>query len=304
MRRREFLKWQLSGALWLAAGAPFIDPRPALAATPDIAVATGEARAATHAAVKMLGGMKRFVAPGQRVLIKPNMSFATEADYGANTHPEVVAALAEMCRDAGASSILVMDNPLSQPEECMVRSGIREACRDIGRDIVQAPTASRFFREEDIPGALSMGANAFLREALEADVIIAAPTAKSHGSTGVSLGLKGMMGLISNRGVMHWRYDLDTAIVDLNTKLRAALTVVDGIYVLTTGGPYGPGKVVKADTVIASADIVAADAYAVEAFEWYGRSFEARQVKHLRLAHERGLGRMDVAALNVQRIAL
>lgn len=307
MRRRDFLKWQLGGTLWLTAGAALPLASLAEAASPapgpDVAVAKGGPAAATRACVEMLGGMGRFVKRGARVVIKPNMSFASEASYGSNTHPEVVAALARMCGEAGAASVLVLDNPLAPAEQCLERSGIRAACREFG-DIVQAPSADRFFAETELPAALQMKSNAFLREVLAADVLIAAPTAKSHGSTGVSLGLKGMMGLIRNRGVMHSRYDLDAAIVDLNTRLRAALTVVDGMYVLSTGGPFGPGKVLKEDTVIASADPVAADAVAVESFEWYGRRFEARQVNHIRLAAERGLGRMDVAALDVRRVTL
>lgn len=303
MRRREFLKWQLSGTLWLTAGAAL--PLAALAApaAPDVAVARGAPAAATRACVEMLGGMGRFVKRGAKVVIKPNMSFATDASYGSNTHPEVVAALARMCGEAGAGSVLVLDNPLAPAEQCLERSGIRTACQELG-DIVQAPSGNRFFVEADIPGAQQMKSNAFLRDVLAADVLIAAPTAKSHGSTGVSLGLKGMMGLISNRGVMHSRFDLETAIVDLNTKLRAALTVVDGTYVLSTGGPFGPGKVLQENTVIASADPVAADAVAVESFEWYGRRFAARQVGHIRLAAERGLGRLDVAEMNVRRVTL
>ncbi len=319
MRRRDFLKWQLSGALWLAAGVglpampsalsplAFLSPGPgaaqAASAQPDIAVVKGAPAAATHACVGMLGGMGRFVKTGQKVVIKPNMSFASAASLGTNTHPEVVAALVRMCRDAGAASVLVLDNPLAPAEQCIARSGIRAACAEFG-DIVQAPTAERFYRELDIDDAQQMTTNAFLRDALDADVLIAAPTAKSHSSTGVSLGLKGMMGLIRQRGVMHSRYDLDTAIVDLNTRLRAALTVIDGTYVLSTGGPGGPGKVLQENTVIASADPVAADACAVESFEWYGRRFAARQVSHIRLAHERGLGSMDLAARAVTRVTL
>ena len=158
MRRRDFLKWQLSGALWLAAGAgltaapsafrpsfPLLPgPGEARAAQaesglpPDVVVAKGAPAAATHACVGMLGGMGRFVKTGQKVVIKPNMSFASAASLGTNTHPEVVAALVRMCRDAGAASVLVLDNPLAPAEQCIARSGIRVACAEFG-DIVQAP---------------------------------------------------------------------------------------------------------------------------------------------------------------------
>ena len=66
----------------------------------------------------------------------------------------------------------------------------------------------------------------------------------------------------------------------------------------------GQGKVLKKDTVIASKDMVAADAYAVSLFEWYGKRFKPGQVRHIREAHKRGLGRMDVENLNIKAITL
>jgi uncharacterized protein (DUF362 family) len=137
-----------------------------------------------------------------------------------------------------------------------------------------------------------------MKDVLESDVLISAPVAKSHGSTGVSLSMKGMMGLIWNRGIMHYLHDLDESIVDLSTLLKPALVVVDGTRVLSTNGPGGPGRVLKMDTVIASGDMVSADAMAVSMFEWYGRKMEPRQVRHIRLAHERRLGRMDIEGMN------
>ena len=64
---------------------------------------------------------------------------------------------------------------------------------------------------------------------------------------------------------------------------------------------WGPGKVIRMDTVIASTDMVAADAKTVGMCEWYGQRFEPRQVDHIRLANDRGLGRMDVENLNVKQ---
>ena len=132
-------------------------------------------------------------------------------------------------------------------------------------------------------------------------MLIAAPVAKSHSGAGVSLSMKGMMGLVYNRMIFH-RRDLHTSIVDLSTVLKADLTVVDATRVLSTGGPGGPGKVLTPDTVIASADMVAADAYTVSAFEWYGKSYRPDQVRHIREAHARGLGRMDIENLRVESI--
>jgi uncharacterized protein (DUF362 family) len=149
-----------------------------------------------------------------------------------------------------------------------------------------------------------MRSNAFMREVLEADVLIAVPVAKSHGATGVSLSLKGQMGLILSRRIMHSRYSLDGSIVDLNSFIKPHLAVIDATRVLTTGGPGGPGLVIRPGEVIASADPVAADATAVASYEWSGRKIAPKQVGHLRLAQERGLGRLDIENLVTRRIAV
>ena len=73
---------------------------------------------------------------------------------------------------------------------------------------------------------------------------------------------------------------------------------------LSTGGPCGPVKVLTPNTVIASRDMVAADAYAVSSFEWYGKRYQPGQVAHIRKAHERGLGRMDVENLSIRTVTV
>ena len=299
--RRQFLKEQMRAALLLAAGVGGLSAARPLhaAAAPDIAVAQGDPGPATRKAVEMLGGMGRFVKPGQKVVIKPNMSFSHDVDRATNTHPEVVRELVLMCREAGAARIRVLDHPLRSVEMCI--EGVKQVCDPIEPGMVQGLVDDRFFVEVPVPRGEQMKRTEVMRDVLDADALIAAPVAKSHGSAGVSLSMKGMMGLIYNRRVMHSRYSLHEAIVDLSSLLTPALAVVDATRVLTTHGPSGPGKVIRPRTVVASTDMVAADAQTVSMFEWYGRKFEPRQVQHIRIAHERGLGRMDVENLNVAR---
>jgi len=267
---------------------------------PDIAVATGNRVAATRATVDLLGGMPRFVKPGQNVIIKPNMSFAGGPEDATDTHPDVVRELVVMCKEAGAERIRVLDHTLRREERCI--EGVKKVCDPISDDIVQAVSRSRFFKSTAIADGHQMKETDVIQEVLDADVLIAAPVAKSHSSAGVSLSMKGMMGLIWDRGIMHSRYNLHESIVDLASLLRPALVVVDGSRVLSTNGPSGPGKVLKENTIIASSDMVAADAQAVAMFEWYGRKLKPRNVKHIRIAHERGLGRMDIDNLRLKQI--
>ena len=302
MNRRSFIKHNARLMLWASAlGLGIRLPRLAGASqTPDIALATGDRTAATRAAVDLLGGMKRFVKPGQKVIIKPNMSFAGGPEDATDTHPDVVRELVGLCKEAGAQRVRVLDHTLRREERCI--EGVQKACEVHGDDIVQAVSRSRFFKSAGIPDGRQMQETEVMGEVLEADVLIAAPVAKSHSSAGVSLSMKGMMGLIWNRGIMHSRFDLHESIVDLASLLKPDLVVVDGSRVLRTNGPGGPGRVLKRDTIIASRDMVAADAQAVAMFEWYGRKLKPRNVKHIRIAHERGLGRMDVENLRRQQI--
>ena len=306
MNRREFLKYQAKGMLCMMAGGSGIlfAGKSIAAPFPDIAVVKGGPAAATRAAVELLGGMRQFVKPGNRVVIKPNMSFPTPPERASNTHPEVIRELAAMCKEAGAGRVLVLDHTLGPEELCLESSGIAQGCKSVSDDMVFAINDERFYRETDLPQGKSMMQTDIAKEVLKCDVLIAAPVAKSHSSTGVSLSMKGMMGLIYNRRVMHGKFDLNRSIVDLCTVLKADLTVIDGTRVLSTNGPRGPGKVLKEDTIIASKDMVAADAYAISAFEWYGKRFKPEQVKHVHEAHKRGLGRMDVENLTIKTVRL
>ncbi len=304
MDRRTFLKIQMHGLLWLSAGPSLLGTAvPALADdTPDVAVAKGEAGAAARAAVEMLGGMGRFVKPGAKVVIKPNMSFAKGPESGTTTNPAVVRELLVMCKEVGAGSVRVLDHSLQDAKLSLERSGILAVCENIEKGICRHLMSDDFYVEAPIEKGKEMRTNSFMRDVLEADVLIAAPVAKSHGSAGVSLSLKGQMGLILDRKIMHYRYDLDESIADLNTRVKPHLAVIDATRVLASGGPGGPGTLLTPGEVIASADPVAADSLAVASYEWYGRKFQPRQVGHIRAAHERGLGRMDIENLLIRRV--
>ena len=305
--RREFIKKTAEYAAFGAAGlafSRFIQGSAGAESHPDIVLAKGRPGLAARGAVNALGGMQRFVKAGDRVVIKPNMSFPNPPEWGTTTHPDVVQALSDMCLKAGAASVLVLDNPLRNAELCLERSGLKAACQDLPQTQTHVLADRRFYEEVKVPGGKDLMSTMIMKEVLRANVLIATPVAKSHSATGVSLSMKGMMGLIYDRRSLHLEMDLNTAIVDLCTVLKPHLTVVDASRVLSSGGPGGPGKVIALETIIASTDMVAADAMAVELGTWYGRKFKARQVKHIRMAHERGLGNMDVAVQTLKEVAV
>lgn len=305
--RRQFLKTTLiSGAAVATGSINLLAPGTASGADyPDLTVSFGaDASQITRSAIEALGGMQRFVKPGAKVVIKPNMSFSSAPEAASNTNPEVVREVARLCQLAGASRISVLDNTLRTPEDCLRLSRIPEYCKDIPNTSVNYVKAHRLFKEVNVPNGRQLKTMEVAAEVLDADVLIAVPVGKSHGASGVSLSMKGMMGLIYDRTSFHSRFDLHEAIVDMASVLKPALAVIDGTRILSTGGPGGPGEVIPLNVVVASNDMVAADAQMVALGTWYGKKFQPNQVRHIKLAAERGLGIADLSKLNVKTIKL
>ena len=294
--RRKFLKTAAAGiALGLTGGPSF-----SLAEEDyDLAVISGEPVAATKKALEALGGVSRFVKKGQRVVLKPNMSFARTPDFGATTHPWVVATVAQACIEAGAQQVLVLDHTLQRAELCIERAGIREACKNIPGVHVLALQERKFFGEVKIPRGKVLERVEVFREILDGYVLINIPVAKSHSATGVSLGLKGLMGMIWDRESFHSQYNINQAIADLATIIKPQLTILDATRALASGGPGGPGEVKKPNLVIAGIDPIAVDSYGVSIVPWYGQNFKGRQVEHILAAHQRGLGKIDIDQLKI-----
>jgi len=294
--RRDFLKTAAAGALLGLVGRPaFSDAKE----EHDLAVISGEPAGATKKALEAMGGVARFVKKGQRVVLKPNMSFANPPEWGSTTHPMVVATVAQACMEAGAQQVVVLDYPLRRAELCLERSGIREACKPLKGVHVLGLEEKKFFREIKVPQGKVLERVEVLKEVLDSQVLINLPVAKSHSATGVSLGIKGLMGLIWDRYSFHSLYNINQALADLATVIKPQLTILDATRALVSGGPGGPGEVRKPNLIIAGIDPVAVDSYGVTVVPWYGQNFKGRQVEHLLAAHQRGLGKIDIDQLKI-----
>jgi uncharacterized protein (DUF362 family) len=297
--RRQFLQATAAGVTIGLAGYPaYLGAAEEI----DLAVISGEPAAATRKALEALGGIARFVKKGQRVVIKPNMSFAKTPDFAASTHPLVVVAVAQACIEAGAREVLVLDHTLQRAELCLERTGIRDACKQHVPGVhVLALQDRKFFREIRIPQGKVLDRVEVLTDILDNAVLINIPVAKSHSATGVSLGLKGLMGLIWDRESFHSQFNINQGIADLATVIKPQLTILDATRAMVSGGPGGPGDVKKPNLIVAGVDPVAVDSYGVGIVPWYGRNFKGRQVEHLLIAHQRGLGQIDVETLKITK---
>ena len=300
--RRTFLK--ATAALSLAA------PLPARAATgegetaaprrPRVVEAIGPVEEALAVLLEELGGIGRFVKRGATVLLKPNMSFPNPPSKATTTDPALVRAVIRQCLEAGAGRVLVADHPMRAGHLCLKWTGMESACEGFRDVYLLAATKEGMFEEVSSPETEAFQRTRILRAARQADVLINLPRMKSHAATTVSLGTKGNMGLIWDRGDFHGRMDLNEAIGDLNRLIRAHLTILDGSLALTAGGPLGPGPVEALGCLIGGTDPVAVDAYGVQRVNWYGRRVNPRDVAHLVACHRRGLGVIDLDRMEVR----
>ena len=243
-----------------------------------------------------LGGMGNFVRPGDRVVVKPNIGWDRRPELGATTHPLVVKALVMQALAAGASRVLVFDRTCNEQRRCYANSGIEKAILDINdsRAVIEHIDPRKFI-PVDITRGRSITKWEIYKDALDCDCYINAPVAKHHGLSRLTLGLKNSMGgLGGNRGSLH--QNIGQNLADLATVIRPKLTVIDATRILLRNGPQGgDGKdVKKTDTLIASADPVAADAYATTLFD-----LKPDVLASTVAAYTMGLGEMDLARIKV-----
>jgi len=263
-----------------------------------LAVARGEApQAIVQAALAALGGIERFVKSGQDVILKPNICVDYHsAEYAATTNPEVVAALVGLCLGAGARRVRVMDMPFGgSPASAYAISGIEEAVRAAGGEMeIMSPVK---FARFDIPNGKSIQAWEIYRDVLETDVLIDIPIAKHHSLARLSLAAKNLLGVISRPNQIH--QSLAQRIADLASLIRPTLTVVDAYRILTAHGPTGGSlnDVQATHTVIASHDMVAADAYAATLF-----ALKGAEVPYIQKCADMGLGTLDLSTVKVEEI--
>src|SRR3972149_4910761 len=72
-----------------------------------------------------LGGIKTILSRGDVVVLKPNIGWDRTPEQAANTDPDVVVALAELCLSAGAKEVRVFDRTCNEPRRCYGNSGSR-----------------------------------------------------------------------------------------------------------------------------------------------------------------------------------
>ncbi len=228
-----------------------------------ISIVKGQDRVETiNKAIDLLGGIERFVKPGQTVLIKPNVAFASPSGLGATTHPQLVAELARLCYNRGrAKQVYIADNPINNAQSCFALSGIAKAATSAGAKLI-LPKDSYFMPVTLKNGKLIKNWPVFFEPFKNIDCLIGITPVKDHHRSGASMTMKNWYGLLGGRrNIFH--QDINTIISELATLVKPTLVILDGTQTMITNGPTGGSfsDLKQTNTMIASCDQVAADAF-------------------------------------------
>jgi len=306
MDRRSFLKQVATWSAGMTALPPVFHIVPeALAAEspqPMLSIAKGTDYEKLVAKVlEPLGGISAFVKKGDRVVVKPNIGWDRKPEHAANTHPLVIKSIVKAVLDAGASKVMVFDRTCNEMRRCYSSSGIIDAIKEIKDGRLSwnyIEDADKKFVPVKLEKAKDVKEWQFYKDALEADCYINVPIAKHHKLAKLTLGLKNIMGVIGgNRGQIH--QSIGQRIADLNTVIRAKLTIIDATRILLRNGPVGGNleDVKVLDTLFASPDMIAADAYATTLFD-----MKPEDVESTSAGYKLGLGEMNLSRVKIVKV--
>ncbi|HEX9115883.1 MAG TPA: DUF362 domain-containing protein, partial [Anaerolineae bacterium] len=309
LSRRQFLRQAAATAAGIELARHLAAPGPAAAAPagdwPLAAVSQGtnadSPAAILKTALDAIGGIGRFVRPGQVVAIKPNVTWDYPPHTASSTDPDLLRALIMLVKEAGAKRIIVLDHPTISPAaDCLEVSGIGKLLdglpvEKVFPDRTLAPQDT--YVTIDLPGGKSYQKMSVLKAAVDADVRINLAVAKSHVVLPVTLCLKHMMGFLASPPGLH--ADLEQGLIDLNGKsaIQVQLHILEALRVRLRGMAAGyetdltnPNLVKRYNQVIAGTDPVLIDSYAC--INYFGR--QPKEIRYVKMAGDAGLGETDV----------
>jgi uncharacterized protein (DUF362 family)/Pyruvate/2-oxoacid:ferredoxin oxidoreductase delta subunit len=211
-----------------------------------------------------LGGIKAFVSPGDRVLLKPNMLSAKQPEAAVTTHPEIVRAVIELVRDAGGIP-LVGDSPgVGRLVKVAETSGILKVVKETGAELVE-------FKESlEIAGEGVFKRFELARPYLEADRVINLPKLKTHEMMTMTCSVKNLFGAVVGMAKPAWhlkagedRLLFAEMLLDIYRLRKPDLNIVDAIVAMEGDGPSS-GNPRTVGLLLAGVNPVAVDVIAGE----------------------------------------
>ena len=256
----------------------------------------------TLRAIQELGGIEAFMRRGDRVGVLVNSPFK---NIGASVNPDVALAVIEKCLEGGAKEVCYLNKPHRGYWERSPKSG------ELAAVLKGLKYESGDHVKVVIPGGLSLKDARVTKELMDCDVFINISITKHHEGVLYTGALKNMMGLcpFSTTSYFHWGTlklgwfaDLDhlsQCIADLNLFRKPDLCISDATTFITEKGPYGPGKLANAETVVASTNSVSLDAFCCRFL-----GLRPEDVLMIGKASRHGLGEMKLDRIRIKSLSV
>ncbi len=250
--------------------------------------------------IGLLGGIGKYVKEGDTVVIKGN--FFSPAPPPVTIDRRLVRALFRILKTAKPKSITLVEavsvgtklGRLRTTEWIVEEIGIMDVVREEGVEFLALEDAQRVW--VDAPGGRCLQHIYYPKIMLDADVVIDLPCMKTHCQTYVTLGIKNYQGILTDEQKYHsHREDLSQKLVDIFRVRLPDLTIVDGLLAMEGDGSDESGIPVQLNTIVASPDVVAADAVSCACMGMK----DVLDVTTTRLAQFYDLGNADLDKIDV-----
>ena len=221
--------------------------------------------------------------------IKPNLVCPTPAEFGATTHPEVVAGIIEYLQENGFKNLLIVEGSWvgDRTADAYDLCGYRELSERYGVPFID--TQKEEWHSVDCAGVTLNVTDVVDR----IDFLINVPVLKGHCQTKVTCALKNMKGLIPNQEKSRFhRMGLHKPIAHLGEAIRQDFIVVDHICG-DLDFEEGGNPVVR-NCVMAAADPVLTDSYAC-----YLMHYDISEVPYIQMAEALGQGSADLGKARI-----
>ena len=295
LSRRTFNKGVAAAGVIGVSGGLKVDA----AETADIVSVEGkDVRKTTAEALNAFGGIKSVVKPGKTVGLLVN---TIGSGTGSITGHDVIRETVQQCRDAGASKVTVID---WRDQKRLQINKMIKLFEEIKLDYNYLDLGNpEIWKTVEVPRGEVLKKVRVTQAIYDADVFIAMPVFKHHGSANYSGALKIYMGIThreDNRTIFHGSRKLEQCIADCHTALRPAdLYIMDATAVITTRGPFGPGKMAYPNKVVIGKDPVALDTYLAPI-----QGIDPKTATQIVGAAKHGVGTNDLSKVKIKELKL
>lgn len=215
---------------------------------------------AVRAGVNAIGGIESFVKQDEKILLKPNFLYPSEAEKTITTNPSVIRAACRLLSESGYADVMVGDSPGNGSCRNAIKK-LNLSDDDLFGAKIADMSVEKSVKFDD--GRVCKDFH-FTQEVTEADDIIGLCKMKTHMLERITGGVKNMYGLICGRRKALGHVNYPTAVkfarllADIHRATPQRLHIMDGIVAMEGNGPAS-GVPVDMGLILASSDPVAMD---------------------------------------------